>query len=264
MGIRARWRAGHMKDPVSGVFRVEGDYFRHPNGSSWATMLTGVVVADGLPPTAAEVPADMGGKWVGQTELPVTVDRADPGNVRVEWDRVVANDPRETARQRAAEAAARMVAGPPPAPAAPHQAPVPEGMAPMVDQALRSAGIDPSFLHAPGADVHVTTSFGTAAPQDFQAMLAGMVGPTVPATGVVRAVAEVPPSPMLPPGVTHADVTVDVRRPDGTTYPVMMRIGFSTWERRRAVATPGTELPLLVNQSNPGLVRVDVAKLNLP
>ncbi|HEX3648419.1 MAG TPA: hypothetical protein VHV49_08320 [Pseudonocardiaceae bacterium] len=59
-------------------------------------------------------------------------------------------------------------------------------------------------------------------------------------------------------------MTVDVRRPDGTTYPVTMRIGFSTWERRRAVATPGTELPLLVDANDPGRVRVDLAKLSLP
>jgi hypothetical protein len=250
-----------MKDPVSGVFRVEGHY--RPHSGSIAVTVNGVIVADGVPPTAAEAPADNHGKWAGAAELPITVDRADPRNFQIEWDRVVVNDPRESARQQAIDAAARMSA----ARAVPAQQPtdgVPGGMAPMVDRALRSAGIDPSFLHAPNVNVHVTSSFGSATPEEFNAMMANTAGPAVPATGVVRAVADPPSSPLLPPGVTHADVTVDVRRPDGTTYPVTMRIGFSTWERRRAVATPGTELPLLVNQNNPGQVRIDTGKLNLP
>ena len=110
MGIRSKWRAGHMKDPVSGVFRVADWYDAHPHSSPPGTRLTGVIVADGVPPTTAEVPADHHGKWVGQTELPVTVDRADPRNFRVEWDQVVKNDWRETARQRANEAAIRRIA----------------------------------------------------------------------------------------------------------------------------------------------------------
>lgn len=260
MGIGKRWRVGHMKDPVPGVFRVAGHY--RTSNSLAEPILTGVIVADGVPATTGEVRADPRGKWVGKDELPIVVDRADPRSFRVEWDRMVANDPRETARQQANDEAARLIAEQT-APHPPRAEPA-AGLSPTVDQALRSAGVDPSLPHLPGADVHVTTSFGSGSPQDFQAMLTGMAGPGVPATGVVRAVGDPPPSPFLPPGVTHADVTVDVRRPDGTTYPVTMRIGFSTWERRRAVAIPGTELPLLVNQNNPGQVRIDMAKLNLP
>jgi hypothetical protein len=199
---------------------------------------------------------------------------------------VVLNDPKEIARQHANDAAARMIAdrtAPAAQPTAPQWAGgqsmggqwtgevstggqanggMPDGLSPMVDQALRSAGIDPSFLHAPGANVHVTTSFGGA--QDFSSMLAGMAGQTVSGTGVVRAVADVPSSPADPPGTSRADLTLDVRRPDGTTYPVTTRIGFRTPARRQAIARPGTELPLLVNANDPGQVRVDVAKLNLP
>src|SRR5262245_34988212 len=111
MGIRSRWRAGHMKDPVSGVFKVADWYDKHPSSTPSHTTLTGVLIADGIAPRPAEAPADHHGKWVGQQELPVTVDRADPANFRVEWDQVVQNDPREAARYRATEAAARLAAG---------------------------------------------------------------------------------------------------------------------------------------------------------
>jgi hypothetical protein len=263
MGMRSRRQVRHMKDPVSGVFRIEGHYRRH---TSSPAVLTGVIVADGVPPTVSEAPSDNHGKWATATEVPITVDRADPRDFVIDWDRVVINDPREIARQQASDAAARMVAdratpAPQPTAGVPTTG-VPAGLSPMVDQALRTAGIDPSFLHSPNANVHVTTSFGGT--PDFRSMLAGMMGEAVPGTGVVRAVADAPSLPTDPPGTSRADLTLDVRRPDGSTYPVTTRIGFRTAARRQAIATPGTELPLLVNQNDPGQVRIDLAKLNLP
>src|SRR5258708_466489 len=115
MGIRSKWRAGHMKDPVSGGFKVADWYDAHPHSSPPGTRLTGVVVADGTARTPAGVPADHPGRWVGQTELPVTVARSNPTNFRVEWDQIVKNDWQSTARQRANEAAARLAAGDQPA-----------------------------------------------------------------------------------------------------------------------------------------------------
>ncbi|HVV21781.1 MAG TPA: hypothetical protein VHF06_20270 [Pseudonocardiaceae bacterium] len=110
MGLRSRWRAGRMKDPVSGVFKVADWYDTHPHGSPSGTTLTGVLVADGVAPTPAEAPADHHGTWVGRQELPVTVDRADPSIFRIEWDHVARDDPREAARHRAAEVAATLAA----------------------------------------------------------------------------------------------------------------------------------------------------------
>lgn len=243
-----------MKDPVSGVFRVADWYDKHPNSSPSGTTLTGVVVADGLPPTPAETPADHRGKWVGQDELPITVDRADPSNFRVEWDQVVHNDWRSTARQRATEAAARMAAGDQDTQRVDPNVTIVNGdsLSSVVEQAMRAAGFDPGLLNSTQSTVHIETTFG------------GPAGGTEEATGVVRAVHDVVPRMPLPAGMSQADLTLDVTRQDGTTYPVTTRLGFRSPERRAALTAPGTRLPVLVDPANPGRVTVDVAKLSLP
>lgn len=270
MGMSSRWRAGHMKEPVSGVFRVADWYDAHPRSSPPGTRLTGVIVADGVPPTPAETPADHHGKWVGQDELPITVDRADPTNFRVEWDQVVKNDWRATAQQRAQEAAANLVAGDqPPAQSAAQATARPLGqpsilsafgdMSSVMEQAMRTAGIDPNLLNA--ANVHVQTSVDMPT-----VMMTNLLGaqPTTPATGVVTAVHDVTPVMPLPEGMSQADLTLDVRRPDGSTYAVTTRLGFRTAARRAALAVVGRELPVLVAANDPGRVVIDVARLNLP
>ena len=275
MGIRSKWRAGHMKDPVSGVFRVSDWYDAHPHSSPPDTRLTGVIIADGLPPTPAEAPVDHRGKWAGRDELPVTVDRADPSNFRIEWDQVVTPDWQATARQRAFDEATKLAGGeaaigmPPAGPAGQFGSAGPLGdrFAATVEQALRSAGMDPGILRSPNTTVHVESSFGAMTPDQVRGMtsaFAGVAGATVPATGVVRAVHDVAPQGVLPQGMSQADVTLDVSRPDGSTYPATTRIGFSTPARRAAVATVGTTLPLLVNPNDPGRVVIDVGRLNLP
>lgn len=266
MGMRSRWRAGHMKDPVSGVFRVADWYDAHPRSSPPGTRLTGVIVADGVPPTPAETPVDHHGKWVGQDELPITVDRADPANFRVEWDQVVQNDWRATAQQRAQQAAANLAAGDQaPAQAAAAQSPGQPSilnafgdMSSVMEQAMRQAGIDPNLLDA--ANVHVQTSV------DMPTVTTNFLGaqPNTQATGVVTAVHDVTPVMPLPEGMSQADLTLDVRRPDGSTYAVTTRLGFRTPARRAALAVVGRELPVLVAANDPGRVVVDVARLNLP
>lgn len=101
-----------MRDPVSGVFRVSSWYDPHPGRTPERLRLTGVVEAPGVPPTPAEHDADHRGKWVGNSALPITVDRADPTNFRVEWDQVSKTDwaalARDAAQQQAAQAARMM------------------------------------------------------------------------------------------------------------------------------------------------------------
>lgn len=276
-----------MKDPVSGVFRVSDWYDAHPHSSPPGTTLTGVIVADGLAPTPAEARADHKGKWVGHNELPVTVDRADPSNFRIEWDQVVVNDPRSMARQRANEAASRMVAGDPSGTSVGFvsgSGQVGGDLSSIVQQALRSAGMDPNILNGPNTSVHVETSYGTATPGQAHDMMAGFlggvggvggqpgvgsatrftVGSGTSATGVVRAVHDVAPAMPLPAGMSQADLTLDVARPGGSNYAATTRIGFRSPERRAAIATVGTRLPLLVDPNDPGRITVDVARLNLP
>jgi hypothetical protein len=280
-----------MQDPVSGVFRVADWYDARPRSTSKDTRLTGVIVADGVPPTTAEVPIDNHGKWVNKSELPITVDRADPTNFRVEWDQVVKNDWASEARQRASEAAARMEAANRPdggfggqqatsfGQATDGQGMSVAGFSPMMDRALRQAGVDPSILHGANSNVEVHTSFGTVPPGTAQSMMAAFFGgqggqgavpgqntamPTTETTGVVTGVHDVPQPVPLPAGTSQADLSLDVRRPDGSTYGVTTRLGFRTPARRDAIAVVGKQLPVLVDQNDPGRVQIDVAKLNLP
>ena len=268
MGIRSLWG---MKDPVPGVFRV--------SDSSSQEMLTGVIIADGLAPTPAQVRVSQqgNGKWQGRDVLPVTVDRANPGKFRIEWDQLVKQEaPDQAALPAGGEAAMS------PGQSGPQdQFAQFGGLAGSVEQALRSAGISPDLLNSP----HITVrQFDVAGSDQMRAMMdsffghqgnpgnnptvqftqVGTAGPTAPATGVVREVHEVAPPVPLPAGMSQVDITVDVSRPDGSTYPATTRIGFSTPARRTAVATVGTTLPLLVDQNDPGRFSIDVARLNLP
>lgn len=291
MGIRSKWRAGHMQDPVAGVFRVS-DWYDAQSGN---TRLTGVIVADGIPPTPAEVRPGSH-RWAGVDELPITVDRANPANFRVEWDQIVVNDWRSVAQQRASEEAARMAAtAQPSAPfgdttpntSAPFGATPPnpvagQGLPAGMEATLRRAGIDPSLMRT--ATTYYTAS--TMGQEGMQSMLANMFGgqhpaaaffngqqPTVvggapapgtPSTAVLTSVHDVTPPAPLPPGISQADLTLNVERPDGTTYPVTTRLGFRSPERRAAIAVIGSQLPVLVDPNDPGRVTIDVARLNLP
>jgi hypothetical protein len=270
-----------MKDPVSGIFRVSDWYDAHPSSSPPGTRLTGVIIADGLAPTPADAPVDHHSKWVGQNELPVTVDRTDPSNFRIEWDQVIKQDWRATAQQHALDEATKLaggvaamdvpVAGSQPGPGAQTA-----GLSPTIQRALHAAGID---LNAANSTVHIETTVAT--PDQARAMMASFFGgqngqpgnlagqfmaggQSVATTGVVRDVHDVVPQTPMPPGTSQADLTLDVRRPDGSTYPATTRIAFRNPARRAAIATVGTTLPLLVDPNDPGRLSIDVGRLNLP
>ncbi|HEX4705044.1 MAG TPA: hypothetical protein VH352_23140 [Pseudonocardiaceae bacterium] len=247
-------------------------YNAHPGRTPADRRLTGVIIVDGLPPTPGEAPADHKGKWVGRKELPITVDRAQPTVFRIEWDQVIAQDPRAMAQQRALDEATKLSGGQA-AMGTPIQSGAPvtvEGDFSSVQDALRSVGLDPGLLNSPGTTVHVSmgTDADGASPDAMRAMLANMAGnragATVPATGVVRGVHDVVAASPMPAGMSQADITLDVLRPDGSTYPATTRIGFSTTARRAAIATLGTTLPLLVSKNDPGRLVIDVGRLHLP
>ncbi len=274
-----------MKDPVSGIFRVSGWYDAHPSSTPSGTRLTGVIIADGLAPTPTEVPIDHHGKWVGKDELPITVDRTDPSNFRIEWDQVIKQDWGAIERQRALDAATRMAGGvgamdvPLGGGRSGAGAPL-DGLSSSIQQALHKAGIDLDRPHTANTTVHVET--GMATPGQAREMMASFFGgqhngqigdvgsrflsggQTVATTGVLRDVHDVVPRAPLPPGMSQADLTLDVRRPDGSTYPATTRIGFRDPARRAAIATVGTTLPLLVDPNDPGRLSIDVGRINLP
>lgn len=97
-----------MKDPVRGTAQVVAASMPLQGASGWSNCdLDLVVSADGLEPYAVEMsPWTRMSKWPypGYT-LPVTVDRADPEYVKIEWDDVPSGDELASAEaERIAEA----------------------------------------------------------------------------------------------------------------------------------------------------------------
>ncbi|HEX3592573.1 MAG TPA: hypothetical protein VHV74_23365 [Pseudonocardiaceae bacterium] len=140
-------------------------------------------------------------------------------------------------------------------------------------------GGEPIVIQGGHSTIRVQTSFGGATSGQLGAFagqagdavrqpvaqaIGAAVGPTSEASGAVTAVHDVAQRVALPPGRSQADLTLDVARPDGSTYAVPTRLGFRSPERRAAIAAVGNRLPLLVDQNDPGRVTVDVARLNLP
>jgi hypothetical protein len=144
-----------MKDPVRGTAQVVSSTMP-PDSATWANCKMSLVVqADGVAPYATEVhdltvPTKKW-PWPGQT-LPATVDRANPGRVRIEWDEVVAHGDRAKAEAEAMAAALRGDAG-----AAQAQ---PEGVP------AEAAGVVSQFQQMfPGATVRVDSSSVPASPE---------------------------------------------------------------------------------------------------
>jgi hypothetical protein len=91
MGLIGDWvKSKHMKDPVRGTLQVTAATYPPDDATSANFSINGVVSGDGIPPTAVEhAGVAKTKKWPqsGQA-LPVTVDRADPTRLRIEWDEV--------------------------------------------------------------------------------------------------------------------------------------------------------------------------------
>jgi hypothetical protein len=144
-----------MKDPVRGTAQVVSSTMP-PDSATWANCKMSLVVqADGVAPSATEVHdltvPTRKWPWPGQT-LPVTVDRANPGRVRIEWDEVVAHGDRAKAEAEAMAAALRGEAGTAPA--------QPDGVPP------EAAGVVAQLQQVfPGATVRVDSSSVPASPE---------------------------------------------------------------------------------------------------
>ena len=87
----------------------------------------------------------------------------------------------------------------------------------------------------------------------------------VPATGTVLSVVDVKVPRLLratvPAGATIADLTLRVSPPDGASYEVRTRIGFSSQHKRSVVAVEGATLPIRVDPLDAGKVAVDTVAL---
>jgi hypothetical protein len=287
------WRAKHnMRDPVRGVFRVTGFYDKHPSSNPPGTRVTGVITAPGIPATPAEHKVDERGRWAAHQELPVLVDRADPSRFAILWAEVQNVSWRDSEMSSAQAMADQFNAAQPgfqpyveqtPYPGPPGSGPgipsypgqpgypqvqvsvtslPPDAAAAIqaaVAQALGPAGQGQQVLGAPGRPVPGMPGGGLT-PEQAAQMVAGGRGERASAVVTdAREIAIPPGMPSAPAGMV--DITLEVRRPDGTRYTTVTRVGFSTPERRARVATPGTQLSVYIDPSDRSRVAIDTSGL---
>lgn len=162
MGFIGDWvKARKMSDPVRGTLQVTASSYPPNDAMSANYNINGIVSGDGIVPTAVQHSGiARTKKWPqnGQV-LPVTVDRADPTRIRIEWDEV--EDSWKRAQDTAAEMAEWMRAGKanPDANGALSAAAASAAIPPQAMDILNKLGIDPSSANVqvmPGE----TVSFG--------------------------------------------------------------------------------------------------------
>lgn len=91
-----------MKEPVEGTLQVTvcAQPWTTPESLSYSAIVMGAVSGPGIPSQAVEHHCQVPAKRCptdGQ-RVPVTVDRADPTRLVIEWDRVPLRDPLAEAR----------------------------------------------------------------------------------------------------------------------------------------------------------------------
>jgi hypothetical protein len=223
-----------MKDPVRGEFHKTGEYFPHPGRVPMQVMLTGVVSGPGIPPTPAEhLRNDFSGREPGADDtFPALIDRADPAQFVILWDEIAKPDPRQEALQEAARVAAQMSDNG--APSAGSPGPTIAGAS---DRILRLAAEHQSVME--------TVRLASSGEQ---------------ATAVLTGIRDVPvPQAALPgPTASLCDLTLQVNRPDGSSYTAQTRIGFRNASRRAAIAVIGGVLPVRVDPADPARVAIDI------
>ena len=113
MGLMGDWlRSKRIKDPARGTAQVVA-CSRWRSGTTANVVMNLVVSAEGIPATPVEHECMCHqDRWPhpGQM-LPVTVDRADPTRLKVEWDEVSSNEDRIAERAQALAASMNRGAG---------------------------------------------------------------------------------------------------------------------------------------------------------
>jgi hypothetical protein len=290
MGL-SDWRAKHnMRDPVRGVFRVTGFYDKHPSSNPPGTRVTGVISAPGMPATPAEHKVDERGRWASHQELPVLVDRSDPSRFAILWSEVQNVSWRDSEMSSAQAIADQLntaqpgfqpyveqapYPGPPGyqpgVPSYPGQPQVQISMASLppdaaaavqaaVAQALGAAGLGgQQVFGAPGRPAPGMPGGGLT-PEQAAQMAAGGGGERASAVVIdAREIASPPGMPAAP--ARMADITLEIRKADGTRYTTVTRVGFSTPERRARVTAQGTQLSVYIDPSDRSRVAIDTSGL---
>ncbi|WP_375487269.1 hypothetical protein [uncultured Jatrophihabitans sp.] len=280
MGLKNWLHNKRLSDPVDGTYELTSCSSNSGGAAYENCRMHGVVTAPGINPVAVEHYCTAPTKrWPqpGQT-LPVTVDRADPTRLHIEWEHLPTD--RERGQQLAEELAGSMSTG------------GASGTVPLTKDTVRQESttlpvgtlgaaqslIDSIVKAAEAQGAHVTTDVtysvvgapGRAMPgaaggglTPEQAAAAGTASGMQRASARVLAVHEVAVPPGMPGGgaAGTVDLTLDVAPVTGEGWTTTMRIAFSTPQKRAAVATVGTTLPVFVDPSAHDRIAIDTASL---
>ena len=266
MGLRNWVHNKRLTDPVAGTYRLTSCSSNSGGAAYENCRMHGVVVGPGVGPIAVEHYCTAPTKrWPqpGDT-VPVTVDRADPTRLRIDWDQLPSGSDRgqRLAEELVASMGARPTGPTPDAGAAPFSADLAAFVARAEAQGAHvTTNVTYGVQGAPGRAVPGTAGGGLT---PDQAAAAATNGSMQPATAQVLAVHEV----VIPQGMAGGgaagtvDITLDVSWPAGSGWTTTMRIAFSTAEKRARVATVGVTLPVLVNPQAHDRIAIDTTRLS--
>jgi hypothetical protein len=277
MGLFNRLKG--ISDPVEAEFRIVACSSNSGGAVYENCTMDGVVYGPGFGPvpvhhTSMVTPT---AKWpYPGVVLPVTADREHPERLKINWDEVPSS--RDVARQLAAQEAQQMAASTGqgnPTPATSGIASVAAGFPPkyqsMVNDivaraqaagATVSTSYETQVAGAPGRPAPGMPGGGLTPAESAQAMAGnGAALGLQPTVATVLAAHEVP----VPAGVVGAapggvwDLTLDVTATPG--YTTVLRINFSSVEKRQQVAAVGRQLPVLSDPTRHDRITVDTARL---
>lgn len=242
-----------MAEPVAGVFRVVRAAVLDVENGHHRIRVSGVVTAPGLPDRPAVETWTFqaeDGLPAGGTQYPATVDRARPEIFTVHFE-----PPAESmtgllarrAREERAARAARLGLG---AAAAPVQDAEPQGFRDALARAAQASMGDPERL--PDGRLPVSVE---------EAEKLGRSGEA--ATAVITAIdfLKLPAGSLPSRQAGLADVALEIRRADGTSYRTIARFGFATAARRRQIGFAGAEVPVRLDPADPNRVALDRRRL---
>jgi hypothetical protein len=201
-------------------------------------MLTGVVTAQGIPPTPAEhLRNDVSGREFESDTLPALIDRADPTRFVILWDEIPKPDPRQQALQQAAHVAEQMSG-------------TGASTVSMPTVSMPQVNVNDEVIHLAAGNLPVVDAARLAT--------AGQR-----ATATLTAIADVPvPQVALPsPTASLCDLTLQVTRADGSSYTAQTRLGFRNAARRAAIGVIGGTLPVVIDPGDPSRIAIDLNAL---
>jgi hypothetical protein len=245
---------GKPREPVEGSFRVTAVATSiEQHGREYHARVSGVVSGPGVPATAVttslrglrhleDVPS-------ANQEYAATVDRRDPSRFQVHWPPqldTTSEMVRDEAYSRQVAAAMRLGLDPsvvPPAPPGPTRI---RAMArELAEERVGNGPLPDGSMPVSTAEANQLLESGEAA----TATVTGIDFLTVPAS-------------VLPgPEASLANLALEIRREDGSTYRALARFGFRTLARRDQVGFVGASVPVRIDPDNPARVALDSGAL---